>query len=134
MKALLTQDNVDLMDILNSWANRAFVYESDNCCEFVGEVLQCLFGKNPMNGFHYKTKKQAREAIREHGSLVGAINKTIGEPVSPGDAFYQGDVVVCRQSDRSWIAGVVLGGRIVVKTQHSIMDWPLSRACFRWRM
>lgn len=132
MRKMTTTINVSA--VLSDWSSRPFNYEADNCCEFVGEVLQALFGKNPMAGFHYKTKKEALRAIAQHGNLVDAINATLGDCMPFSEPFVQGDVVACLQPDKSWICGVVLLQRIAVKTDQSIMDWPLSRAVHRWRI
>lgn len=120
--------------VLLDWSSRPFQFESDNCCEFVGDVLYAMFGKNPMDSFHYKTKKEALRAIGQHGTLVDAINATLGNCLPFSEPFVDGDVIACVQIDKSWIAGVVLGQRIAVKTKASIVDWPLSYATYRWRL
>ena len=121
-------------NVVRDWSKRPFSYGND-CCQFVASILEKVYGSNPMDRFQYTNKKEAYQAINNLGGLVEATTDTLGPPISNSAPFKEFDVVACKQPDDTWIMGIVLGNRIAVKTDSpsGIMDWPLSRAIYRWR-
>lgn len=119
-------------NVVRDWSERPFSYGND-CCQFVASILEKVYGSNPMDRFQYVNEKQAYRIINSLGGLVAATTDTLGPPIPNSEPFKDLDIVACKLPDETWIMGVVLGGRIAVKTETGIADWPTSRVIYRWR-
>lgn len=125
--------------IINRWAALPFRYGLD-CCQFAGEVIEDIAGRNPMAAFAYENRPQAMAIIEEYGSLRAAITATLGEPIPvrearDGDALLV-DLRAClpRMAELigDEIVGVAWRDRCVVRTSTGVTDWPMSRATACW--
>lgn len=121
--------------VLTKYANLPFDWNgSADCCAFAGELTKAFHGQDYMSQFSYSNKAEALKAIREHGDLVGAITSVMGDPRPVDEVRLQeGDVLVAKQVDDSWIPGVYLMNRMVVRTESGIIDWPIEYAEYMWR-
>lgn len=115
------------------WSDRPFSYGFD-CCQFAGSVLELVKGWNPMEVFNYTTELGAAKAIGKYGNLVDATTAILGPPLPHCYKIEEYDVVACLMEDGQWIIGIIIGGKIAVKTPISIMDWPVEYIKHRWRV
>ncbi len=121
--------------VLQEYAKKPFDWNGmGDCCAFANELVKVFHDLDIMEPFIYKNKAEALQAIREHGDLVGAITSVMGDPrpVKPED-LRTGDVLIAKQVDGTWIPGIYLMGRMVVRTKEGIMDWPIEFAQHYWR-
>ena len=114
--------------VIDKWASIPFEYGAD-CCQFVGECVEAQTGNNPMAAFKYASQDEAYEIINGYGGLTNAITATMGDPVKE---IREGYVCVA-DSPLGEIAGVVYRGHMIVRTEHSITDWPITRAKHFWK-
>lgn len=132
---------MSIYGVINRWATRPFGYGSGlDCCQFAGEVIKEITGRNPMSAFSYDSKWQARAIIAEHGSLRQAITATLGEPI-PVERAEDGDPLLVELRERhprlaalvgDEMVGVCWHGRCIVRTQRGVTDWPLDWAAAAW--
>ncbi len=132
---------MSIFGVIEEWSARPFSYGQD-CCQFVGAVVEEATGKNPMRGLDYSNEQEARELIASFGSLHNAICHQLGLPIPVAEAE-DGDVLlvdlrqhlphVADHLGFDQMAGVFWNGVCVVKTQESVTDWPLSRCSAAWR-
>lgn len=87
-----------------------------------------------MDVFDYTSEIGAAKAIGKYGNLVDATTAILGPPVDADIPIEEYDVAACLMEDGEWIIGIVIGGRVAVKTKVSIMDWPLEYIRHRWRV
>ena len=111
--------------------DRPFEYGTFDCCQFVSACVNEMKGKNPMSIFDYENEAEAYKIINRFGSLIEAIDDTLGADARTDDP-QDGDVSV-HDSPLGQLAGIVYRGRCVVKTKSGIMDWPLQTAVAFWR-
>ena len=114
--------------VIDEWSARPFSYGND-CCQFAGAMVEAITGKNPMAGFSYSNEREAYLIINKFGGLYPAMVATLGEP---GGTPKDGDVTIHDMKNGLQIAGSVYQGRSVVKTEHGLVDWPLSWAKAIW--
>lgn len=122
-------------EVMQHYANLPFAWDGvADCCAFAGELVKVFHGEDYMARFQYKNKAEALRAIKEHGNLVDAITSVMGEPrpVIP-EELEVGDVLIAEQTDGTWIPGIFIMGRMVVRTAEGIMDWPVQYAQHAWR-
>ncbi len=113
--------------------DRPFEYGVSDCCQLAGEFAALKSGVNPMEKFEYMSEKEAYELIDSYGGLFQAVKKELGEPVAVegGTDF---DVLLGKLIDGREVIGFQLMNRMIVKTAKSAVDWPLTRALYRWKI
>jgi hypothetical protein len=122
-----------MREIIIKYTHAPFEYGVTDCCQFAGECIEAVTGKNPMHGFLYDDEKSAYEIIESYGSLDAAITATLGEGIQGEYEPHDGDVALCKSTNDIEIVGVVCQGRIVVLSPKTgVTDWPLERAWNVW--
>ena len=117
-----------MIKVIQKYTGIPFSYGLD-CCQFVGECVESITGKNPMDGFEYSNEAEAYEVIGKYGKLEDAMRATLGEPY---DGYKDGDICLLEMKDGQQLAGVVFQGRVVVRAKRDLMDLPASAAKIVW--
>lgn len=126
---LAGNNSESLGQVIDRWQAEPFSYGKD-CCQFAGECIEALTGKNPMSGFRYEDEFEARSIIDRHGSLKNAIINTLGDPI-PVNETTDGDVILVHLKSEQ-IVGVRYKERIIVRTEMGCTDWPLRYGSTAW--
>lgn len=124
-----------IWEVLNKYQSMPFGWDgTSDCCALAGDLVKAIHGHDYMSEFQYANKAEALRAIREHGTLVDAITSVMGNP-RPACLveLKTGDVLIAEQEDGTWIPGIYLMGRMVVRSKSGIMDWPVEFAVHMWR-
>ncbi len=127
--------------VINRWAKVPFSYGAD-CCQFAGEVIQEITGRNPMDQIaEYGSEREADAVIQSYGGLRAAVTATLGEPIAVAQARDGDPLLVDLRTFHPRMAdligdemiGVYWKSRIVVRTTRGITDWPTAWAICAWR-
>lgn len=113
--------------IFNKYSCRPFKY-GDDCCQFAGEVVAALTGKNPMDRFSYSDESGAYDIIGRYGDLCGAMTHVLGEPY---DGHKDGDVCLINADGRQ-AAAVIHRGGVVARVEGGLRRLPIDRALKVW--
>lgn len=114
--------------VIEKYSRTPFRYGAD-CCQFVGECVESLTGRNPMEQFDYGSQAEAEAIIASYGGLEAAMRAVLGEPY---DGAKTGDVCLLRVNGQE-LAGVVMGDRAVYRTSKTYLtDIPVERAEVVW--
>ena len=117
-----------MIEVIKKYAGLPFRYGQD-CCQFAGECVEAITGKNPMLGFLYDDEKSAYDIIHSYGDLEGAALSLLGDPYT---GHKDGDVCLLEIKGRQLI-GIIFNGRAVVRTEQTgLMDLPINRAKLIW--
>jgi hypothetical protein len=116
-------------EVIDKYSAIPFSYGLD-CCQFVGECVESVTGKNPATNFLYSGEAEAMALIQSYGSLDALVTSVFGKPY---DGQKDGDITVHNQSDGTQIAGVVYRGRSIVRTKAGLMDWPIDSTIGVWK-
>ncbi len=114
--------------VIDKYAGMPFRYGLD-CCQFVGECIEAITGKNPMYQFRYKNEGQANAILAQYGDLEGAMRHALGEPY---DGHKDGDACLISANGGRFAAAVIYRDRVVARVKGGLMDYPLSRAQLIW--
>lgn len=117
-----------MMKIIQKYTGVPFSYGQD-CCQFVGECVEAVTGRNPMNRYHYGSEGEALDIIAQYGDLCAAITANLGEPY---DGFKDGDVCLVESESGEQIAGVAWQGRVIVRAKRDLMDLPRTHVKYVW--
>jgi len=117
-----------IWEVIQKYDSLPFSYDGADCCRFVGEYIEAVTGENPASDFLYSTEGEADSHIARYGSLYGLFRHVLGEP----DAVVTEPAVALTECRGREMAGVIYKGRLVVKTERRVTDWPISRAKHVW--
>ena len=117
--------------IIRKWSAIPFRWGDGDCCQFAGEFVEALTGKNPMRFFDYKNKREALELVYRYGSLEAAITSVFGQPIEL-DQAKDGDVVLINLPRADAMVGIRHHDRLIVRTEHGVTDWPCRYANKVW--
>jgi len=117
-----------IWDVIQKYDSLPFSYDGADCCRFVGEYIKAVTGENPAALFDYSTEGEAYSLIGSYGSLYALFRDVLGEP----DAGVTEPAVALTECLGREMAGVIYKGRLVVKTQKRVTDWPVSRVKHVW--
>jgi hypothetical protein len=117
-----------MIEVIHRYQSEPFKYGKD-CCQFVGDCVEAVTGKNPTKGFEYRNKREALRLIASYGSLLDLFVAHLGKPY---DGHKDGDICIRLQPDGEYIAGVVYRNRMLVRTENGVTDWPLEYALAVW--
>ena len=123
---------MSILGVISRWSRRKFRYGAVDCCQFAGDIVREVTGRNPMDAFSYSSREEAEEIIRSHGGLEAAVSATLGEPVGT-DQAEDGDVLMV-DSEQGPAVATCYRGRAIVLTPNGPMDWPLQFATRCWKV
>lgn len=119
---------------LIAYADREpFEFGSLDCCQFAGLAIEIKSGSNPMRQLDYTGNDGAESVIESYGGLFSAICNFLGDPCRP-EGGTDGDVLLGELHNGEAIVGIQYKNKMIVKTEKSVCDWPLSRALYRWEI
>lgn len=122
--------------VIKHYSLLPFEYGTTDCCQFVGACLEWHGKPNPMLGLDYSGPDEAQAIIDKHGSLYSAVTHYLGEPIAV-DRANPNDVALVVQRGKQMLGVVceVCGeNKVALRTESSIVDWPLSKAIAIWRV
>ena len=117
-----------MRSVIDKYSGLPFRYGLD-CCQFAGECVESLTGKNPMDALTYSTEREANKIIESFGGLENAMRHFLGEPY---DGHKDGDVCIMDNNAGQMISAVIYRGRIVARVPGGLMDYPITRALRIW--
>lgn len=117
-----------MRSVIDKYAELPFRYGLD-CCQFAGECVESLTGKNPMDALTYSNEREAYKIIKSFGGLEAAMRHFLGEPY---DSHKDGDVCIMDNNEGRELAAVIYRDRVVARVENGLMDYPISRATLIW--
>ena len=115
--------------VIDKYAGLPFRYGQD-CCQFVGECIEAMVGKNPIEDLIYSDEREAYAIIDRFGDLEGAMRHFLGEPY---DGHKDGDACLM-DNNRGRLAGAVIWrNEVIGRVENGLMNYPLDRALIVWR-
>ena len=114
--------------VIQKYAGLQFRYGQD-CCQFVGECIEAITGKNPMAGLTYSDEREAYAIIDRFGDLEGAMRHFLGKPY---DGHKDGDACLMDNNGGRLAAAIVYRGEVIGRVNGGLMNYPLDRAKLVW--
>lgn len=126
-----------MISVVMEYTHLPFEYGTSDCCSFVGRCLENAGKDNPMLALNYHGEVGALGVIAEFGGLGEAVSHFLGEPRDDTADAEEGDVVLCSFHGEEIVGIVMRCGmeqelRCVLRTERSLVDWPLNRAEQVW--
>ena len=112
--------------VIEKYAGLEFSYPLD-CCQFVGECVETITGRNPADEFEYNSMTGAMRHIQRFGSLRKLLTHVFGREQPSGE------VALLELNGRE-TAAIVWRGRLVARTPGGLMDYPLAAATCFWKV
>ena len=121
--------NFDIFNVIQSYTNRPIVYGESDCCQFAADCIEAITGVDyrPVFG-RYSSEREAKRLMVKYGGIAGLLTHVLGEP--NGDSSGAG--VATTTQDGREMAGVIYKGRLVVRTENDLTDWPIELAEKVW--
>jgi len=116
--------------VIQRYAAMPFEYGTSDCCQFVADYIESVTGENPADAFRYYGEGGAESILRQYGGLQGLLRAVLGEPSPSVDKH---GVALTSWQGKA-IAGVVYKGRLVIRTESGVTDWPIERAEYVWSL
>lgn len=117
-----------MRSVIDKYSGLPFRYGQD-CCQFLGECIESLTGRNPMHKIQYSSQTEAQTILDRYGDLEGAMRHFLGEPY---DGHKDGDACLMNNNGGELAAGVIYRDRVVARVKSGLMDYPISRALMVW--
>ena len=114
--------------VINKYAGLPFRYGQD-CCQFVGECIEAITGKNPIVGLTYSDEREAYAIIDRFGGLENAMRHFLGEPY---DGHKDGDACLMDNNGGRLAAAVIWRNEVIGRVGNGLMNYPLNRAKIIW--
>ena len=114
--------------VIDKYSGLPFRYGQD-CCQFVGECIESITGKNPVESLSYSTELEAQVILGQFNGLEGAMRHFLGEPY---EGFKDGDACLIDNNNGERAAAIVYRNRVIARVMGGLMDYPRSRALLVW--
>jgi len=119
-------------DVLRKTVHQQFEYGVLDCVLFAGKFVSALSGIEYVD-IHYKDVTEAYKIIDRFGGIESIVTSRLGEPANI-DALDDGDPVLLNLPKIGEIMGVLVSGRVLVKTQGDVLTIPLHRIKKGWHI
>ena len=114
--------------VIDKYAGLRFRYGQD-CCQFVGECIQAITGKNPIGALIYSDEREAYAIINRFGDLEGAMRHFLGKPY---DGHKDGDACLMDNNGGRLAAAIIWRNEVIGRVENGLMNYPLDRAKLVW--
>lgn len=118
-----------LIAFIETHRDKSFEWATWDCCQFVGQWIYELTGKDYRAGFSYSSEAQARELLGSSGGLIALVSSFL-KPIHVSRAM-KGDIVLANDASGAAL-GICLGvnsahvgpkGLVYFPTEHSLAAW-----------
>ncbi len=122
-----------LMDMVEKAESEPFVWGKNDCCLWVADVVLAITSRDFAVNLRgkYSTEKEAT-LLYDGYTLKHLIGSILGASVSVNFA-QRGDVVMCKFKAGETL-GICIGAKAVFKTETGIIQVPILRCDFAWRI
>jgi len=112
---------------------RPFVWGSWDCCQFVGEVVVALTGRDQRELFPtYSTEDEADAILAAHAGMHGLLERAFGPPI-PVAFAKRGDIALVDLA-LGLQPGICLGSVCAAPGLKGLQFVPMSMALAAWRV
>jgi hypothetical protein len=118
-----------LIETLERWQRRPFVYGESDCVRFAAECIEAQTGKRYETP--YRTRREALRLIRNAGGLSPLVVSRLGPPHYGRPR--RGDVCLVQADDGEGL-GVAMGATVAMPAERGLGFHPITAVLQHWRI